>query len=208
MVPLPPLMVLIMKLPLSRYMLLLALPLLAACSSEKDEPPLEALDPPATLMEDEQSAQSEDGVKTTRLDDEGNILSDEIVSEEADGAYAPAEGDMESLPAQGTTVYFGYDSTDISSQYMGIIQKVADRLLGNASATVRLEGHTDERGSRTYNLALGERRAQSVLDVLLEKNVLSEQVDWVSYGEEIPAVTGQGEEVWRQNRRVEMILDE
>ncbi len=207
MVPLPPLMVLIMELPLSRYVLLLTLPLLGACSSEKDEPPLDALDPPAALLEEEQPQQPQDGVKTTRLDDDGNILSDEIVHDEDSGEFAAAD-DMESLPAQGTTVYFGYDSTDIDSQYMGIIQKVADRLHSNSSATVRLEGHTDERGSRTYNLALGERRAQSVLDLLLEKNVLPEQVDWVSYGEEIPAVTGQGEEVWRKNRRVEMILDE
>lgn len=207
MVPLPPLMVPLMNMPRLKYMLVLALPLLGACSSDKDEPPLEALDPPPTSMEEGASPSAPDGVQTTRLDDDGNILSDEIGSAEEDVEYAAVD-EMEASPAQGTTVYFGYDSTDIDAQYAGIIQQAADRLRSNASATVRLEGHTDERGSRTYNLALGERRAQSVLEVLLEKNVLPEQVDWVSYGEEIPAVTGQGEDVWRQNRRVEMILDE
>ena len=208
MVPLPPLTVLTMKIPRPGYALLLALPLLGACEP-KSQTPVDTLDPPEALLADEeQEAQAADGVKTTRLGDDGSVLSDELVGEETGAEYAAAGDDMESLPAQGTTVYFGYDSTDIEPQYMGIIQKMADRLSGNASATVRLEGHTDERGSRAYNLALGERRAQGVLDVLLEKNVLPEQVDWVSYGEEIPAVTGQGEDVWRQNRRVEMILDE
>jgi peptidoglycan-associated lipoprotein len=70
---------------------------------------------------------------------------------------------------------------------------------------VRLEGHTDERGSREYNIALGDRRAQSVRRVLLFQGASSDQVETVSYGEEEPAVSGHDEAAWSKNRRVELI---
>ena len=106
------------------------------------------------------------------------------------------------------TVYFDYDSTEVKPRFAEVIQRAATHLQGNPSGRLRLEGHTDERGTRAYNLALGERRAQSVRDMILELGALAEQVDLVSYGEELPAVTGQGENVWSKNRRVEIILEE
>ena len=70
---------------------------------------------------------------------------------------------------------------------------------------MRLEGHTDERGSREYNIALGDRRAQSVRQVLLFQGASVDQIDTVSYGEEQPAVSGHTEDAWSKNRRVELI---
>jgi peptidoglycan-associated lipoprotein len=78
-------------------------------------------------------------------------------------------------------------------------------IAGNGEVTVRLEGHADERGSREYNIALGDRRAQSVRRVLLFQGASTDQIETVSYGEEQPAMSGHTEEAWAKNRRVELI---
>jgi len=72
---------------------------------------------------------------------------------------------------------------------------------------VRLEGHADERGSREYNIGLGDRRAQSVRQILLFQGASSDQIETISYGEERPAVLGHDESAWSKNRRVEMVYD-
>ena len=172
---------------------------LVACSVPEEKPPAAVEDSKILLAEEDP-----DAVQGVALDDEGNIVAGdlEIGSEGdlAEGAGAAA--------GQGMTVYFDYDSTEIKPRFAEIIQRAATHLQSNPSGRLRLEGHTDERGTRAYNLALGERRAQSVRDMILEWGALAEQVDWVSYGEELPAVTGQGEGIWKQNRRVEIILEE
>jgi peptidoglycan-associated lipoprotein len=78
-------------------------------------------------------------------------------------------------------------------------------LAGNPRAQVRLEGHADERGSREYNIGLGERRAQAVRRVLMLQGATAQQLSTVSYGEERPAQTGSDDEAWRLNRRVELV---
>lgn len=98
-------------------------------------------------------------------------------------------------------VYFGFDEYSVSGQYQGMLETNADFLKENGNREVVVEGHTDERGSREYNIALGEKRANAVRDVLLSYGVFSSQVETVSYGEERPAVEGGGEDVWSQNRR-------
>ena len=80
-----------------------------------------------------------------------------------------------------------------------------DFIAENGNVEVRLEGHADERGSREYNIALGDRRAQSVRRVLLIQGASTDQIDTVSYGEEQPAMPGHDEESWAENRRVELI---
>ena len=173
---------------------------LVACSVPEEEPPAAVEDSKILLAEEDS-----DAVQGVALDDEGNIVAGDLeIGSEGDfenGAAAAAA-------AQGMTVYFDYDSTEVKPRFAEIIQRAAVHLQSNPSGRLRLEGHTDERGTRAYNLALGERRAQSVRDVILELGALAEQVDWVSYGEELPAVTGQDEGIWKQNRRVEIILEE
>jgi len=86
-----------------------------------------------------------------------------------------------------------------------VVAAHAKFLGGHAGTRVRLEGHTDERGSREYNIGLGERRAQSVRRALLLQGAADAQISTVSYGEERPAVPGHDEAAWAKNRRVEIV---
>jgi peptidoglycan-associated lipoprotein len=102
-------------------------------------------------------------------------------------------------------IYFAYDQFEIKPEYDVILQAHAKYLAANPRARVRLEGHADERGSREYNIGLGEKRAQSVRSVLLLQGAVSDQIATVSFGEERPAVIGSDEEAWSLNRRVEIV---
>ena len=106
---------------------------------------------------------------------------------------------------QKSVVYFGYDSSEIEQQYVPVVAAHAAYLVKYPTARVRLEGHTDERGSREYNIGLGERRAQAVRRALLVQGVAEAQITTVSYGEERPAVAGSDEAAFAQNRRVEFV---
>jgi peptidoglycan-associated lipoprotein len=102
-------------------------------------------------------------------------------------------------------IYFDYDSSEIKGDGTDIAAAHAKYLANNPSARVRLEGHTDERGSREYNIGLGERRAQAVRRALLLQGAADGETSTVSYGEERPAVAGHDEAAWAQNRRVEIV---
>ena len=103
------------------------------------------------------------------------------------------------------TVYFAFDSSEIQSDYLPVVAAHATYLARYPASHVRLEGHTDERGSREYNIGLGERRAQTVRKALLLQGVADSQITTVSYGEERPAVEGHDEAAFAQNRRVVMV---
>jgi peptidoglycan-associated lipoprotein len=103
------------------------------------------------------------------------------------------------------TVYFDFDESVILDQDRPILEAHAQYLSQNLGAAVTLEGHTDERGTREYNLALGERRAISVRQFMSLLGASSQQLRTVSYGEEQPAALEHNEEAWAQNRRVEII---
>jgi len=103
------------------------------------------------------------------------------------------------------TIYFEFDSAKLTSESIEILETHGNFVAGNGEVTVRLEGHADERGSREYNIALGDRRAQSVRRVLLFQGASTDQLETVSYGEEQPAMSGHTEEAWARNRRVELI---
>jgi peptidoglycan-associated lipoprotein len=103
------------------------------------------------------------------------------------------------------TVYFDFDSSEIKGEGTDIVAAHAKYLAANPATRVRLEGHTDERGSREYNIGLGERRAQSVRRALLLQGAGDAQISTVSYGEERPAVAVHDEAAWAKNRRVEII---
>ncbi|TLX55835.1 peptidoglycan-associated lipoprotein Pal [Stutzerimonas nosocomialis] len=102
-----------------------------------------------------------------------------------------------------TTFYFEYDSSDLKPEAMRALDVHARDLKGNG-ARVALEGHTDERGTREYNMALGERRSKAVQRYLVLQGVSPAQLEVVSYGEERPVATGNDEQSWAQNRRVEL----
>jgi peptidoglycan-associated lipoprotein len=104
-----------------------------------------------------------------------------------------------------TIIYFDFDKADIRPEYTEVLAAHARRLAASPNLKARLEGHTDERGSREYNIGLGERRAQSVRRALLLQSVGDGQLTTVSYGEERPAVDGHDEGSWAKNRRVEIV---
>lgn len=102
------------------------------------------------------------------------------------------------------TFHFDYDSSSIPSKDYTALRAHAAYLSKNAGARVRVEGHTDERGTREYNLALGERRAKAVAVFLTSNGAKSNQLEVISYGEENPVASGESESAWAQNRRVEL----
>ena len=104
-----------------------------------------------------------------------------------------------------TVIYFDFDSAGIRSDFSEVLAAHAAYLVENPAATIRLEGHADERGSREYNIGLGERRSQAVRRVLMLQGAAATQITTVSYGEEQPAVLGSDEEAWSLNRRVELV---
>lgn len=101
-------------------------------------------------------------------------------------------------------VYFGYDQSTLDEASMQTLRYYADQMLKNPRVVVSLEGHTDERGTPSYNLALGERRSQAVAEVLMLYGVAKDRMNLISFGEEQPAVMGHDEEAWSKNRRVEL----
>ncbi len=103
------------------------------------------------------------------------------------------------------TVYFDFDKSDIKGEGKVILDAHAEYLVTNPSARIRIEGHCDERGTREYNVALGERRAASVKRYLTLKGVSTSQLNMVSYGEERPAAMGHDESAWSLNRRAELV---
>lgn len=107
-------------------------------------------------------------------------------------------------PLAQRVIYFAFDSAVIDPRFQPVIDVHATYLKANPGFKVILQGHTDERGSREYNLALGQRRAESVRQALSLLGVPDGQMEAVSFGEEKPAVQGSNEEAWRMNRRTEI----
>ena len=104
-------------------------------------------------------------------------------------------------------IYFEYDKYSIEkSEYKEIIVKYSKYMVKHENATLRIEGHADERGSRAYNLALGEKRSENIKEMMLINGVKSDSIEVVSYGEENPAVQGTNEETHSLNRRVEIVF--
>ncbi len=113
------------------------------------------------------------------------------------------DSDAEAALRAITTFYFEFDSSDLKPEAMRALDAHA-KVLQNSGARVVLEGHTDERGTREYNMALGERRSAAVQRYLVLQGVSPAQLELVSYGEERPVATGSDEQSWSQNRRVEL----
>ena len=140
------------------------------------------------------------------LDSDGNLANREELIESIVEKAAVTEAAISEFANQADsfTLYFAYDDTEIDEIATRIIIQHANFMQNNPSVNLRLEGHADERGTREYNLALGENRALSVKEVLSLYN-LDDRIIVVSYGEEQPILTGSNEEAWEKNRRVELI---
>ncbi len=125
------------------------------------------------------------------------------------GSALEGEGFDASMAAErnlkSNLVYFDFDQSSIKPEYQSVVDAYARYLVANPAAKVRLEGHADERGTREYNIGLGERRAMAVEAALRAQGVSSQQLSVISYGEERPAAEGHDEDAWALNRRVQIV---
>lgn len=117
----------------------------------------------------------------------------------------PAKDPLEEGLLASRVVYFEFDSSAIADSYMPMLKAHGEYLSANSGTSITVEGHADERGTREYNIALGERRADAVRRVLLANGATPGQIKVVSYGEERPAVLGHDESAWSKNRRSELM---
>ncbi len=169
-------------------LVILALSGLAACSSSSEEMDNSATETVQTETEAE---------RTARLARE---------QEEAARARAAAAEERMMRSALSTRVfYFDFDVAEFRAADREILTYHARDLAANPGKRVRLEGHADERGTREYNLALGERRANGILNFLIVNGAARSQIETVSYGEERPADRNSSEAAWQRNRRVEIV---
>jgi peptidoglycan-associated lipoprotein len=175
----------------------------ASCASTQEE-----------FIVEEDGAPVDSQAQTGGVDDGSSGGADATGLTDGDSADGSAMGvpmnALETLEqSEGTMsvriVYFEFDSAKLTSESLEILETHGNFIAANGEVTVRLEGHADERGSREYNIALGDRRAQSVRRVLLFQGASTDQVETVSYGEEQPAVAEHTEAAWALNRRVELI---
>jgi len=117
------------------------------------------------------------------------------------GASAIVPGSQQDLAATaGDRVFFAFDRSDINAEGQQTLERQASWLQRYPNVVVRIEGHCDERGTREYNLALGERRANAAKNVLIAAGVSPSRISTISYGKERPIVVGSNEEAWAQNR--------
>ncbi|MFK7795592.1 MAG: OmpA family protein [Gammaproteobacteria bacterium] len=133
----------------------------------------------------------EDDYSSSGLDDDGSVILD------------PLDDPASDLFVR--TIYFDYDSSNIREDSLLIVREHGKYLSSSPERLVRLEGHADERGTREYNLALGEERAKSVREVLLLEGAQEVQIEIVSFGEERPSVEGTDDAALQLNRRVEVV---
>jgi peptidoglycan-associated lipoprotein len=135
-------------------------------------------------------------------------------AEGASTSTSPLGGDANSTarglgegtgPLARKVIYFDFDKSEIKPEYADIVTTAAHNLSANPRMKMKLEGNTDERGTREYNIGLGERRAQAVRRALMLQGVAESQVSTVSFGAERPAAEGDDEAAWAKNRRVEVV---
>ena len=165
--------------------------LLIGCSSDnvKEDEPVQVEDLSNAAGGD--SADNEEAAQAYGTDDTSGAT------------FSPLDDPQNQLSVR--VIYFEYDSSEVQSEYSSVVEAHAAYLSANPNTTITLEGHADERGSREYNLALGERRAQSIKQQMTLLGADSSQIRLVSYGEERPAIDGHDEASWQQNRRVEIL---
>jgi len=147
---------------------------------------------------DADAADDSSGAQVGAVDDAGAGQALSVSYDEA------AINDANSVLAS-RVIYFDFDSSKVTGDFVELVKHHGKYLSANAGASIRLEGHTDERGTREYNVALADRRAQSVKRLLMFQGASSSQITVISYGEEKPAQLGHDEEAWGLNRRAELV---
>lgn len=152
------------------------------------------------------TAESEENIEAAELSK--NVATEQVDADVEAAAIAKAKA-LEAQKAellaeiQGQAVYFDFDRSEIKPDFYRTVKLNAEYLSLDHGATVTVKGHCDERGTREYNLALGERRAMAVKHALIAEGVSPSRINVISYGEDKPAVDGHNEAAWSKNRRAE-----
>ena len=150
------------------------------------------------------------GQSATRPGDLPDIGAQDAPGSSQSGMAGHASGEFGEFGSVGgkpkdLIIYFEYDKSEILGQYDNVLTRHALYLADNSQTRVRLEGHADERGTREYNIGLGERRAQAIRQILMIQGVATGKITTVSFGEERPAREGSNETAYAENRRVEIV---
>lgn len=180
--------------------LLIVLALVNGCSSNKKKN--------AQLMEETPAASNPVAAPVTSPADSGaeTFSTGDETAISGSNLEAEATQPTETVPfPSSNTIYFEFDSSQINDSFSSLVEEHAAYLNAHPNAHVSIEGHADERGTREYNMGLGERRANAVFRMLSLQGVPDAQMTVVSYGEEKPVAFGHNETSWRLNRRVEIV---
>jgi peptidoglycan-associated lipoprotein len=153
----------------------------------------------ATDPEGQSSASGKGSSKTATTSSAGS--SGTTTTTASPAVSTPTPGSAEEFITIGDRVYFDFDKSGIRADAVSTLNDQAAWLNKYPGVTVLIEGHCDERGTREYNLALGERRANSVREYLVSRGVSMNRIEIISYGKERPEVLGSNESAWQQNRR-------
>jgi len=177
--------------------LLISTSLLSACSDDKK---------PISLTDGVQNAANSkvNGASTNGLNNGAGVNAYGLNTDGMHGAGSGEEFNDPNSP-QAKIIYFMLDSSEVQPDFVPVVTAHAQYLVANPKIHIILEGNSDERGSREYNVALGEQRARSVANIMKSHGVSDSQLQTVSYGEEKPAAMGSDESAWEQNRRVEIV---
>lgn len=144
---------------------------------------------------------------STKCTDEAASIDSSSIASAAGLAEESLEVKEEAALLDKKVLYFGYNSHDLTAEDKGIIAAHAKYLLENPSLHLRVVGHTDERGTRAYNVALGKLRAKAVARELELKGVPADRITVISYGKKQPIATKRNEQAWSQNRRAELVYE-
>ena len=166
---------------------------LAACGGGSSTIPTGAGGDASDSAPADGAANGAGGASTTGIGSDGGLSVTRV---------EPGQGDG---PLSRLVIYFDFDRSEIRSDFNDMLRAHGAFLADNGDRQVRLEGHADERGSREYNIGLGEQRAQAVRRVLMLQGAAGDQLATVSYGEERPAALGSDENSYGLNRRVELV---
>ena len=144
------------------------------------------------------------------MSSDGNLTSSDrtaVTGTDGSTTGAVTPGSQQDLVTNiGDRVFFGYDQSDLTSEGRATVEKQAQWLKTYANVNVMVEGHADERGTREYNLALGEKRAMTVRNFLIANGVAPTRLQTISYGKERPAVMGNDDQSFAQNRRSVLVV--
>jgi len=183
------------------HLLLLAVVFVSGCQSSGDQM---AIDDGAPAMDDQVQVDGSGSDASSFEGSDGSTLTPIVEEPVLSVQQMLAKADS---PIATRIIYFDFNSAKINDDSLALLEAHGNFIASNGNVTVRLEGHTDERGSREYNIALADRRAQSVRRVLLFQGASSDQLETISYGEEQPVMMGHEESAWSKNRRVELVYN-